>query len=221
MILATSVAAVATMNRPGSARISMCLGNRRSNSLLRRRARCLERLDVLVVMGGEPAADVEDLDLVVAAAPGLHEDAGRQVQRLDIVLEVGALAADVEADPLDHQPGVERRPDEVDGLAGGGAELARQFDHRPRCWAPCIRRHRPACGACLLDLADLLQVVVGDQRLVLVQFLQRLGGLDGVGVDDLVPDPVLPLPGRQVLDVLVDDQELGHARPRRSWRPSS
>ena len=34
--------------------------------------------------------------------------------------------------------------------------------------------------------------------------------LDRVGVDDLVPDEVLALLGRQVLDVLVDDEELGH-----------
>jgi hypothetical protein len=63
----------------------------------------------------------------------------------------------------------------------------------------------------LLDLADLLKVVVGDQRLVLVQLLERLGGLDGVGVDDLVPDPCLALAGGEVLDVLVDDEKLRHA----------
>ena len=62
----------------------------------------------------------------------------------------------------------------------------------------------------LADLADLLEVVVGHQRLVRVELLERLVGLDRIGVDDLVPDEVLALLGRQVLDVLVDDEELGH-----------
>ena len=169
-----------------------------------------ERLDVVVIMGGESAADVEDLDLVVAAAPGLHEDAGRQLQGLDVVLEVGALAADVEADPLDHQPGLEGGPDQVDGLAGRGAELARQLHHRAGVGHLDPQTQARVRGV-LLDLANLFQVVVGHQRLVLVQLLQRLGGLDRVGVDDLVPDVVLPPPAREVADVLVDDQELGHA----------
>ena len=72
------------------------------------------------------------------------------------------------------------------------------------------RSARPACGACFLIFLDFLVIVVGDQRLVLVQFLQRLVGLDGIGVNDFVPDPVLPLLVRHVLDVFMDDAELRH-----------
>ena len=57
---------------------------------------------MLVVGRGETAADVEDLDLVPALAAFLHHRGG-DVERLDEVLEVGALAADVEAQALDHQ----------------------------------------------------------------------------------------------------------------------
>ena len=64
-------------------------------------------------------------------------------------------------------------------------------------------------GGVLPDLADFLQVVVRHQRLVLVQFLERLDGLDRVGVDDLVPDVILPLLGGHVLDVLVNDSNSG------------
>ena len=95
-----------------------------------------EGLHVGVVGRGEAAADVEDLDLGVAAVPGLLEDAGGQVQGLHVVVEVGALAAHVEAQALDHQAGVEGRLDQVHGLARRGAELGRQLDHRARCWAP-------------------------------------------------------------------------------------
>ena len=62
------------------------------------------------------------------------------------------------------------------------------------------------------DLFDLFVVVVGHQRLVAVKFLQRLDRLDRVGVDDLVPDEVLPLLRRQLGDVLVNRVKLLHAR---------
>ena len=62
----------------------------------------------------------------------------------------------------------------------------------------------------LLDLLDFLEVVVSHQRLVGIEFSKGFLGLDGIGVDDLVPDEILPFLGRHVLDVLVDDQELGH-----------
>ena len=61
-----------------------------------------------------------------------------------------------------------------------------------------------------LDLAHLGQVVVGDQRLVGIQLGQGAVVLDRVGVDDLVPDPILSLLGRHGPDVLVHDHELGH-----------
>jgi len=61
------------------------------------------------------------------------------------------------------------------------------------------------------DLEHLVVVVVRHQRLVRIQLLERLGGLDRVGVDDPIPDEGLPLLLREVLDVLVNRQELGDA----------
>ena len=113
--------------------------------------------------------------------------------------------------------------DQVDGLARGRAELRRQLDHGPGV-GHLEPQGQAGVRGVLADLADLLEVVVGHQRLVAVEIAERLVGLDRVGVDDLVPDEVLPLLGRQVLDVLVDDLELGHrghveAGPRLVQRP--
>src|SRR5262249_38046830 len=47
------------------------------------------------------AADVEQVHLRVAAVAGLLEDVGGEVQRLNVVLEIGGLASDMEADALD------------------------------------------------------------------------------------------------------------------------
>src|SRR5262249_44325067 len=65
-----------------------------------RLGRAFERGEGIIVGGRDPTADVEQLELK-AAALGFGEDSGGQVQRLDIVLHIGALAADVEAQPLD------------------------------------------------------------------------------------------------------------------------
>ena len=149
------------------------------------------------------------LSLLEAAQPRLVEDPGGQLQGLGEIVVIGRLAADVEAEALDHEAGVEGRLDEVDGLAGGGAELRGELDHRPRIGHANPQR-QAGMGRPAANLGDLRHVVVGHQRLVGIEFLQGLVRLDGVGVDDLVPDEVLPRLGRQRLDVLVDDEELGH-----------
>ena len=101
--------------------------------------------------------------------------------------------------------------DQLHRLARGRAELRRQLDHRPG-----VRHAQPqgqtGVRGVLANLADLLEVVVSHQRLVEVEIAERFVRLDRVGVDDLVPDEILPLLRRQVLDVLVDDLELGHRR---------
>ena len=115
----------------------------------------------------------------------------------------------MEAEPLDHQAGVEGRVDQVDRLAGAAPNLEESSTIAP-VLGTRIRSASPACGDSGGSCAISVHVVVGHQRLVRVEFLQRLVRLDGVGVDDLVPDEVLPRLGRQRLDVLVDDKELGH-----------
>ena len=61
------------------------------------------------------------------------------------------------------------------------------------------------------DLLDLFLVVIGDQRLVAVKFTQGFDRLDRIGINDFVPDEVLPLLGWQVLDQAVDRMEFLHA----------
>lgn len=63
----------------------------------------------------------------------------------------------------------------------------------------------------LSNFFDLFLIVVGDERLVAIEFTESLDWLDGIGVDDLVPDEVLAVFCWQVLDELVDRVELLHA----------
>ena len=66
-------------------------------------------------------------------------------------------------------------------------------------------------GRVAADLQHFLLVVVGDQGLVLVQLLERFDRLDRVGIDDSIPDVILPLLGRQMGDLFVNGQEFGDA----------
>ena len=138
------------------------------------------------------------------------EDARGQVQRLDVVLDVRALAADVEAQPLDFELVVVRKRDQVHRLAGQRPELARQLDHRSGV-GHAQPQHEAGVRRVPGDLDHFLMVVVGDERLVRIQLLERFGRLDRIGVDDAIPDEVLSLLLRQVLHVLVDGQELRDA----------
>ena len=61
------------------------------------------------------------------------------------------------------------------------------------------------------DLDHLFVVIVGDQRLVGIQPLERFNRLDRVRVNDAIPDEILPLLRRKMLDLFVNGQELGHA----------
>ena len=103
------------------------------------------------------------------------------------------LAADVEAEPLDDQPGLDGRPRSG---ATASPEAAPNFDDSSTI-APVLGTLKPQGQAgvrrVLADLADLREVVVRHQRLVRVQLAERLVRLDRIGVDDLVPDEVLPL----------------------------
>ena len=71
---------------------------------------------MLVIGGGKAAADVQDVDLVIAAVPGLFEDAVGDAEGLHVVLEIGALTAHVKGQALDHQPCVEGSLNQIHGF---------------------------------------------------------------------------------------------------------
>ena len=132
-------------------------------------------------MRRKSAADVEELELV-AARFRLSEDARGQVQGLDVVLNVRALTADVEAQSLDFELVVVRERDEVHGFARQRSEFARELHHRPRVGHPQPQREARVRRV-FRDLDDLLMIVVGHERLVVIQLLERLGRFDRIGVD--------------------------------------
>ena len=115
----------------------------------------------------------------------------------------------MEAQPLNDEARPVGFEDEIHRLPGCRAELRRELDHGAGVGhfqaqrESRVRRVFP-------DLPDLLGVVVRDERLVGVELPQRAVRLDRVGVDDLVPDPVLPFLRRQVLDVFIHDPKFGH-----------
>lgn len=137
------------------------------------------------------------------------EDRRRKFERRNVVREIRALAADVKAEALDGEARVEGGFDQVDRFAAGRAELRRQLDHRAGV-RHANAEHQAGVRRVLLELENLGVVVIRDERLVLVQFDQRGDILNRIRVDDFVPDEILPLFGRQVLDVLVDQAKLGH-----------
>src|SRR5271157_3809435 len=123
MIWATAVAAEATRKRPGSARISNRFGEKPVQLGGDHFGESLEGRDRLVVVGRKTTADVEQLE-IEATRLGLCENARCQVQCFAVVLRVCALAADVEAQPLDLELVIVSEGNQVDGLTGQGAELA-------------------------------------------------------------------------------------------------
>ena len=133
------------------------------------------------------------------------------MDRLDVIFGIRALAADVEREALDGEPVLVGVGDQIHRLAGERAKLARQLHHRTGVGHP-QPQGEAGVRRVLRDFLDLFVIVVGHQRLVAVELLQRLHRLDRVGVDDLVPDEILPLLGRQLGDVLVDGVKLLHAR---------
>ena len=130
---------------------------------------------------------------------------------LNVVVGIRALAADVEGESFDDEPVVTAALDQVDGLAGRRPELARELYHRA-----CIRDLEPQAEtsprSMLRNLFHFLDVVVGHQRAILIELVEGLDRLDRVGVDDLVPDEVLPFLGGELPDELVDGVKLLHAR---------
>src|SRR5262245_39322902 len=83
-------------------RLSENFDGRRKKTIqlgVNRFGQAFERGHRVVVVSRKAATDVEQLE-IKAAGLGFGKDAGGQVQRLDVVLHVGALAADVEAQSL-------------------------------------------------------------------------------------------------------------------------
>ena len=119
-----------------------------------------EGLDALVVGRREPAPDVEEPEFEPARLR-LAKDVRGYLEGLDVVLEIRALAPDVEAEPLYAEPRRLRGRDEVDRVARLAAELAREFHHRAGV-RDHETEHEPRVGRVFPYLPDLLSVVVGD-----------------------------------------------------------
>ena len=169
-----------------------------------------ERLHVFVVVRRETAADVEDLDFVPARLRFAHHRGGH-VERLHEILEVRALAADVEAQAFHDQPCAERGFNQVHCFAGIAAEFRGQLDHRAGI-GHAQTQHDAGVGGELLDFSQLVYVVIRDERFVLVECLKRFFWLGGIGVDDFVPDEILLLFGREMPDVIVNEHKLWQRR---------
>ena len=157
----------------------------------------------------ETAADIEDPDLPAGPVFNLLDDTGRDLEGLHVVLEVRALAADMETQPFNNEPVVECFDDQVHCFPGWAPNLMESSTIEP-VFGTRIRRTRPAWGAWSRILRISSVVVERDEGFVLVQRLKRLDRLDGIGVDDLVPDPFLPFLFGHIFDILVHDHELGH-----------
>src|SRR5439155_20855902 len=76
-----------------------------------------ERLDMFVVGRGKSAPDIEDFDFMPARLGLLHHGRG-QVERLDKILEIGALASHMKAQALDDEAHPERCDNKVHRFSG-------------------------------------------------------------------------------------------------------
>ena len=81
-----------------------------------------------------------------------------------------------------------------------------------RCSARGSAPPGPRCGACSAIFEISVRLSKVTSGLYLFELLERLLRLDRVRVDDLVPDEVLALPGRETPDLLVDEHELRERR---------
>src|SRR5262249_4143380 len=153
-------------------------------------------------------ADIEELEIEPARLR-LRENAGGKMKCLNVVLRIGALAADVEAESFDHKLVVVREGDKVDRLAGQRPKLAGKLDHRSGV-GHAQAQHQARVRGVPGDLLHLLVIVIGHERFVWIELLERLDGLDRVGVDDAVPNEILALFGWQLLDAIMHGHELSY-----------
>jgi len=89
----------------------------------------------------------------VPAVGRFAEHRGRHVEGLDVVFEVGALAADVEAQPFDDETASEGLLHEVHGLSGSQPNLEDSSTIEP-VFGTRSRRMSPAWGACFSILSS-------------------------------------------------------------------
>ena len=99
----------------------------------------------VVVMRREAAADVEELELEPASS--LRRRPRGQVQRLDVVLDVRALAADVEAQPSTSSLLLRANAIRSTASPGSAPNLLESSTIDP-VFGTRNRSTRPACGAC-------------------------------------------------------------------------
>jgi len=141
--------------------------------------------------------------LPAAAAPiGRCEDLVSGVKSLNIIVEIDALAADMETQALDWHADGERLFNELIGPGRGHPELGVELDNRSGI-GDGQAQNEPGRTAVTLDLPELVLVIKSDQRPVGPQVLERLDVLYCIREDDLVPDVAEALLVRPVGDVLM------------------
>ncbi len=100
--------------------------------------------------------------------PVLHflDDACCDLERLHVVLEVRALAADMETQALDDEPVVERLDDQVHCFPGWAPNLLENSTMEPVFGRP-EAQDEPGMGSMVADLQDLIVVVECNEGLYL------------------------------------------------------
>ena len=151
------------------------------------------------------AADIEDPDLPVGRRLCLTDDIGCHLQRLHVILKIGALAAHVKA-----KPSTIRSIANASGIRSTAPPGRPRTSRRARPSNPCSAPGsaiRGPHGGMLPDLVQLLAIVERDQWFILGQGTEGLDRFYGIGVDDLIPYKVLPFSVGHIPDILIDDHE--------------
>ena len=134
-----------------------------------------ERLHRVVVGRRKTAADVEQVHLGVATVLRFLEDIGGEVNGRDVVLEIGRLAADVEADAFHGQPHFVRRENRNPPLRRATAPNWMTTRPSRRYWAPSAAMpDRPAAEGAQYRRDG--RVVIQVRRVA-----RRSGGFDSRG----------------------------------------
>lgn len=162
---------------------------------------------VFIVGRRKAATDIENFDFVSARFGFVHYRGG-DVECLNEILEIGALAPDVEAETFVDKAHCKSADDQIHGFTGIATELGRQFHHGAGI-GDAETQDNAGVRSILLNLLQLSEIVVRDQGLVLVERLKSFPRFCGISVNDFVPNEILLRLWRKGFDIVVNEHELG------------